>query len=130
MNNPLLLVIGLVFIVLGFIVSRLAKAQKGRCTAAATGAVTAVRRHRSADEDDKNSYYPTYSFTANGQQWDLEGKNYSYKRNEYQAGQTAQIMYNPENPKEFYVAGARKQAGFGFILIVVGIIFCISAFVG
>ena len=58
------------------------------------------------------------------------GKNYSYKRNEYQAGQTAQIMYNPENPKEFYVAGARKQAGFGFILIVVGIIFCISVFVG
>ena len=74
MNNPLLLVIGLVFIVLGFIVGRLAKAKKGRCTAAATGTVTAVKRHRSANEDGKDSYYPTYSFTVNGQQWDLEGE--------------------------------------------------------
>lgn len=129
MNNPLLLVIGLVFIVLGFVVSRFVKAKKSRCTASASGIVSDVRRQRSADDDGRYSYHPVYEYTANGQVIKREGNVYSKNRKKYQAGQPAQIMYNPEKPEEFYVVGAKKQVSFGFILIVVGVIFYISAFV-
>lgn len=129
MNNPLLLVIGLVFIVLGFVVSRFTKAKKSRCTQVVSGTVADVRRQRSADNEGRFNYHPIYEYTVNGQVFRREGSVYSQNRKKYQVGQAAQIMYNPEKPQEFYVAGAKKQVGFGFMLVVVGVVFCISAFV-
>lgn len=75
------------------------------CTEETEATVTAIKTKRvREDKKNKKYYYPTLSYEVDGKEYSRKGER-TRSRSEYAIGEKIKIMYNPANPKEFYVKG-------------------------
>lgn len=87
------------------------------CTEETEATVIAVKtKHERENKRNKTYYYPIVSYDIEGQEYKAKAEK-TRSRSQYEVGKTVKIMYNPANPKDFYVKGingsnpAMKLAG-------------------
>ena len=89
-----------------------------------TGVVIKVHRHKSGKSSP--SYYPEFSYTANGISYN-ERSVIGTPRPRFTEGQKITVFYNPANPEDFYVAEDGLSNSVFYVFLVVGILLLILA---
>ena len=108
----------LVFIGIGIFVISKGNHLRKACTVEAIAKVVEIRTTTSAEDGD--SYYPVLEYNANGQIM-REESSIGSSNQEYQINDNVDILYNPENPKEFLIKGEFDIRILGIIFVVLGI---------
>ncbi len=109
----------LVFIGIGIFVISKGNHLRKACTVEAIAKVVEIRTTTSAEDGD--SYYPVLEYNANGQIM-REESSIGSSNQKYQINDNVDILYNPENPKEFLIKGEFDIRILGIIFVVMGII--------
>lgn len=126
------LLVGIAIFLIGIFGIGKGSKKKKRCTASAAAMIVEIEKEddESAREgtNKKYSYTPIYEFTANGTTVKKSGGIYSHNKNKFHIGDTATVMYNPENPEEFVVDGKSGEKGFGIALILFGLLIIALSF--
>jgi len=136
MNTSLLIFVGsfifvgIIFIAIGVVNIKKRKRRRAVCTVETPGKVVDIlsEYHRSA-EDGGIYYYPVFEYYIKGNAIIHKGHTGS-RPCEYQKGQEVIIIFNPDKPSEFRVAG-EEELGiiFSIVLIILGICFCFIAII-
>lgn len=118
---PLLL--SIVFIGLGIFVLVRGNALAKRCTVDVVGTVVDITREETTDSDGftEHTYYPIIEYQAGDEKVTVKGTNGS-NPSKYQEGDKIDLLYNPDNVKEYIEKGDNSSNIIGIILIVVGIL--------
>lgn len=118
---------GVLFTYLGIIFRTSASKKNARCTSRCTGQV--IRQNENEDSEGHTSYYAVYSYTVNGNEYELVDSYGGGERAIPQVGEPMEIFYDPVSPKVAYSAYEGKQSkvftiwflAFGIPMIVIGI---------
>lgn len=124
--------VGLGFILVGVLVFVLGMRSNKKCTSKTVGRITGVREEEDTD-DEGNKYYsysPEYEFEVNGQIYHgFSSKSYKHKK-QIPIGGSIEVSYNPNDPREHYDKGGKKNTPIlGIGLIIFGIILIFLTFV-
>ncbi len=115
------LIVGIIFAgVGGLMVFNYIKAKKA-CTMSTPGEVIAYNSRVSHSRGHSTLvYHPVFRYYVNGQWYE---KEYGLGKNtfDYQIGQTVEILYDPNNPDTYLVAGEKQDPAFSFICLIIGI---------
>lgn len=118
----------LIFAAVGVIALVGGAQQKRRCSASASGVVSAV--HSEVQEKGKRRvtvYTPEFRFEAGGHTYTMRSPFGSMKR-EFKEGQAVTIRYDPADPKVAYVSDdANNSSQGGIMCIVLGLLLAIAA---
>jgi hypothetical protein len=84
-----------------------------------------------SDNSDSNVRYPIIRFVTSDQQWITEKYNFSGLPGSFKKGQKVNVLYNPDDPKEFIIKSNATTAApvFIFMLAVLIIAFGIRQFI-
>lgn len=129
----ILLFVGLVFVVVGIIISVIFKVKTKRCTDTVTAEVVENIKVKSSGENHRTSttYKPVFSFI-------YTGKNYKFSSSTsanppvFDVGEKVLLKINPNNPADFYAEKDRTMkilsiifTGLGALLTVIGAVLLI-----
>lgn len=120
-------VVGLVPLILGLCFIVKARKQQVKCTKSATAQITEIRRvedmvtHDGYLQTDLR-YIPYYEYIVDGQHLVGKSGQSSGRKKKYSVGDETQILYDPENPKDFIVEGKSSFFWKGIVLIAIGAI--------
>lgn len=126
------ILVGLGFILVGVLVFVLGMRSNKKCTSKTVGRITGVREEEDTDDEGYKyySYSPEYEFEVNGEIYHGFGsKSYKHKK-QIPIGGSIEISYNPNDPREHYDKGGKKNTPIlGIGLIIFGIILIFLTFV-
>jgi len=112
---------------IGFFSIKRNKKLKVVCTTVTTGEVTGHHRHRSGGSKPSTSYYPEFSFTANGKLYEKRSM-VGTPRPRFDKGQKITVKFDPNNPDDYYIEEDGLSNVVFYLFLVVGIIMLIAAF--
>lgn len=123
------LLVGVVFTAVGFGLGRSYRKKQTDCTAQTIGKVIDNQRRTERDMDGYStvSYYPVFSYYANGTQYQ-KCSSIGRSRPRFKPGQSVYVFYNPSNPDRWYVPADHPYALIqifsfvGLALLLVGIV--------
>lgn len=122
--------LGILLIVLGFFSLQRSKKQRGFCSVSVEATVSEVEQQRTTrfdktDPERRNIYFPTFSYTANGEAYTHKSEfplKYNQKPN---VGDIVKLWYNPDDPGqivtelEFSNSSRRSK-----IILFIGVSIC------
>ena len=111
----------------GFFSIRRNKKLKVICTTVTTGEVTGHYKHRSGGKRPSTSYYPEFSFTANGELYKKRSA-VGTPRPRFDKGQKITVKFDPKNPDDYYIEEDGISNTVFYVFFIVGIIVIIGAF--
>lgn len=121
-------IFALIFVAVGVVALIGGAQQKRRCSASASGTVSAV--HSQVQEKGKRRvtvFTPEFKFEANGHTYTMRS-HFSSMKQEFQEGQTVSIRYDPADPTVAYVSDDTNNSSQGGIMcIVLGLLMAIAA---
>lgn len=79
------------------------------------------------DDEDWRSYTPVYSFEVNWKEYSWTIWIYTSSRKKFKVWDTRELLYNPENPKEFIDTKTNWNKWAWIIFIVMWILFMVMA---
>ena len=135
MNTSLLifvgsfLFVGIIFTGFGIVIGKKGKRRRVVCSVETPGKVVDIlsEYHRSA-EDGGIYYYPVFEYYINGNAIIQKGHT-GCRPCKYQKGQEVIIIFNPDKPLEFRVAGEKASNIFSIVFIIWGISLCFLAII-
>lgn len=141
----MIIVIGIVFIIIGLIICVVGVRKQKKCTEVTEGKIVDIAREVRSGDSNK-SYtggiqigrvsigsepreiylYPIYEYKVNGNTYVEKSTTNS---NGAVIGQTVEIHYNPNNPRDFYSgkSGIIIQIVLGIIFSIIGIVVIFTA---
>ena len=118
MNRFLPLIAGIIFVGLGIFLYTHAEHLKKVCIA--NTQATIVDFDQEIDDESNNiSYFPIIEYEVNGKKYNRRHTTADTTR-KYSVGQKVSILYNPENPDEYYFEGDKSDNIVAYICIGVG----------
>lgn len=123
------LILGVVFMGLGIGFKSVIDKKAAVCTARTEAVVTEINRevNLSAGGDSYRSWFPVFSYRANGEEITVRSKIGKEKK-VFEAGQKVELYYNPDNVTEYYVPKENASVfprifiGVGGTFVVLGIL--------
>lgn len=106
--------------------------KKSRCTRPVVATVIDYEERWSRDRDGYSSYtyYPVISYYVNGQEY-CSAADYGTNPPVYELGDRVDILYNQNNPTEFYIPGSPASfilyiifgaVGMAMLIVTIGLI--------
>ncbi|MDR0443375.1 MAG: DUF3592 domain-containing protein [Treponema sp.] len=86
------------------------------CTSQTTGIVIEVHRRRSGGSKSSYSYYPEFSYTANGRPY-RDCSVFGTPKSRFTEGQKVTVHYDPNKPEDYYV-GEDSLSNVGFYIFL------------
>ena len=112
-------IVGAVFIVAGVIVIIKGKILEKKCTLSVSGRISEVINKGSSRFP---ILYPIFEFEAEDGTKVKEKCGYTTRKaSDCRIGQSLMLMYNPENPEEFFVRDEHRYLLTGAVLLIFGI---------
>lgn len=124
------LALGILLIVLGVVSLLRSKRQRGLCSVSVEAAVSEVEQQRTTrfdktEPERRNIYFPTFSYTANGEAYTHKSEfplKYNQKPN---VGDTVKLWYNPDDPEQIvteleFSSSSRRSK----IIFLIGVAIC------
>ena len=123
MKRLFILLFGIALIALGIYLIVHNNQLEKRCTVEVTGTVVDITREETTDSDGftEHTYYPIIEYTANGETVSVKGNDGS-NPSKYSIDDKIDLLYNPENVKEYMIKGDKSSQIAGIISIVVGVL--------
>ena len=118
MNRFLPLIVGIVFVGVGIFLYTHGAHLKKVCTS--SNQATVVDFEQDIDNESNSiTYYPIVEYEVNGKKYN---SRYSTgdTTHKYSVGQKITILYNPDNPNEYYIEGDNSDNIGAYICIGVG----------
>lgn len=103
-------IIGAIFAIVGLITLIKDLHDKKVCTQEKAATIVEYEikvQHGDSDEAPHNTYFPVFSFYADGREIRKVG-NVGYTYQKYNVGTEMDILYDPENPEHFIVPSNKK----------------------
>ena len=111
-----------IFTVVGIYLIIREHSKKKNCTLITKGVVCRIDEVvRNNDNHTSTLYCPIFQYTVLGQTYEGISPYYSSFCS-FSLGQTIDIYYNPNNPKEFYTNDNNHLIKMGYLFVIVGII--------
>jgi hypothetical protein len=134
MSTPLLLIIGLIILVFGII--QLLKTMKlVKNGIKMEAAITDVKKKKSTSQDEDgytsttDMYYPVFSYTYNGEEYTKESFVGVSNSRKYKVGNMIKIVFLGDNPEKAKVHSVFNLWFIPVGLLLLSVVFFISAFV-
>jgi len=126
MINIGVLLVGIVFLTVGIIMLTKQLKSKKHNTATASATVVAYEEQVSHDADTGRSvsYFPVMRYWAGGI-WQEKRSDVGRGRKLYEIGQVLDVLYDPEHPENFIIAGDKSTAIVSVVIIIVGLGVCV-----
>ena len=121
---------GLVFLIVGAVVTGKMAANKKVCTFETTAAVIDLERRESTDDDGDTviNYAPVYSY-------EYEGKSYTYVSDvasrppKFEKGQVVKLMLDPYEPETVYIPDDNTGWVLGIVFMAIGGLVALAGFI-
>ena len=116
------LFLGLIFLLIGLVFKKSSEEKRIKCTEKTTAKIKDIKSDYFGDALNEHSYVSYFPVI----EYNIENKNYvrkydvGFKKNTYEIGDEVEILYNPEEPNEFYFAGDKTSAKIGELFPVLG----------
>ena len=126
-----LIIIAVLVLLAGVFIIWMSSKKKARCTAVTEAKVTKVKAKTEDTEEGKkeSEYSAILEFEVGGKTYKgSAGKKTSNKR-KYRVGDTYDVYYNPDKPKEFLVEGKSGGLFTGVLLIAAAIVLAVIGIV-
>ncbi len=127
-NTPVLL-IGLAFLAAGILlIVKQLKSMKNN-TASVMAKVSGYHTEMRHDSDGRNTvvYYPVMRYYASGK-WYEKKSSVGRGSQKYGIGERVELLYDPQRPEEFIIAGDKAMLILGIIAALLGIGVCVLSF--
>lgn len=112
--------VGLIFLIIGFIMIKIRKRKEEKCTCKIFGKVKDITRRQTYSSDGYSStLHPVFEYNIGGLTYVKESQTGSFQC-KYAIGQDIEIFYNPNNPHEYYVVGEKLNKILRNIFSIVG----------
>lgn len=124
MNKIFIIIFGIVFLCVGVYILISGNELAKKCTVETVGTVVGNKEEASESYDGEYtsttySYYPIIEYKVKDETIKGEGTTGSNPP-KYNAGDTLDILYNPNNVREFMIKGDKSSNIFGIVFIVAG----------
>ena len=122
------LIVGIIFIAVGCFLFYRNGELKRNCTKEATATVIEVKEQLNTDTDNIDYYYyPILEFSVDGKEVQVKMDGSSTPT--YSVNDKVEILYNPNNTKEFLVKGDKTGNIFSIVFVCLGaIVSCIGIY--
>ena len=120
--------IGLIFFISGIIILKNRKKKEKNCTSKTHGKVIDILKHenRGIDSTYTYSWHPVFEYTIGNLKY-VKESFYGFSESKFAIGQDVEILFNPENYNEFYVANETLPRTLGRIFTIIGNLLIIIA---
>ena len=118
MNKFLPLLAGIIFIAGGIFIYIHSEHLKKVCTTSTQATIVDFKQEID-DESNNVSYFPIIEYEVNGKKYNKTHST-SDSMHKYSVGQKINILYNPDNPDEYYIEGDGSDNIVSFICFGVG----------
>lgn len=121
-------IFALIFLAVGVMALVGGAQQSRKCSASASGTVSAVRMEQQQKGKRRvNIYTPEFKFEAGGRTYTMRA-HFGSMRREFKEGQTVAIRYDPADPQNAYVADdANNSSQGGIMCLCFGLVLAIGA---
>ncbi len=136
--SVIIILLGVVFFLIGFSFYKKHKNLKSVCTMPTMGKVTGMSKEESVSTETDNdgntkkttriNYYPVFQYIVDGKI--IEKKSTTgTNRPRFTEGQNINVLFNPNNPEQFYVVEDKASGRFGIYFMLFSLVIIIFGIV-